>query len=330
MKLQMYELTKCGFYESLADDEDPQYGSLLEWWNDFANWVRGRDYKQTGTFTDAREPNTVYCTRCTSDNDGNFGVALWNVAPSWEGRALHMPPSGPVNAVEAQVSNVVAGSAAGWPTYFWMLPRPLLIISLIPEGFRGSGVPHFRKYFREYLNTRSRFASVASDDGLSARFETKALRRLGQRTEIADKWPQVRKYVTNTTFEPPEAPGPTWRERFTNAMIPQTVGYSRESGARKPRTSRLEIDWKPESRNDLLEVIEAWDDRGYDDNNWAGVKTADGRLYRFDDNLAREPVEVAEEVDRDPRWSRETLDQVWSSCKGQVMVLADQLQRQNV
>jgi hypothetical protein len=329
MKIQIYELTKCGFYESLADDEDCQYGSLPEWWNEFSTWVVERDYKQTGTFTDAREPNTVYCTRSTGDLDGNVGVALWNVAPSWEGRALHMPPSGRVNAVEAKVSNVATGSAAGWPTYFWMMPGSLLVISLIPEGFRGSGVPHFRKYFREYLNTRSRFVSGARADGLSARFETRALRRPGQRTEIADKWQQVRKYVTNTTFEPPETPGPTWRERITNAMIPQTVGYSRNDGPRKPRTSRLEIDWKPQNRNDLLEVIEAWDDRGYDDNNWAGVKTADGRLHRFDDNLCREPVVVAEEIDRDPRWSKETLDQVWTSSKGQVIVLADQLRRQN-
>lgn len=329
-KVQIYELAKCGFYESLVDTEDCQYGSLPEWWGEFAGWVSSRDYKYTGTFTDAKEPNTIYCTRSTSDGEGNFGIALWNVAPSWEGRALHMPPSGLVNDVEVEVSSAAAGSSAGWPTYFWIMQRELLVVALIPEGFRGSGIPHFRKYFQEYLNTRSSLKNRAHSEGLSARVETTALRRPGQRTEIADRWRQVRKYVTNTTFEPPDAPGPTWREYFTRAIIPEPVGMSREDSRRgKPRTSRLEIDWKPDGRNDLLEVIEAWDDRGYDDNNWAGVKTADGRLHRFDDNLCREPVEVMEEIDRDPRWSKETLDQVWVYSKEQVRVLADQLRRQN-
>lgn len=243
MKLQLYEITKCGFYESYDDEGPARFGHLPDWWGEFSSWAGGKDYKQTGTFNDTHEPYTVYCIVRADDGNGNYGVVLWNVSPGLNGRAFHLPPSGLVDSIHAAPAPVEEGSTAGWPTYFWIMPGENVIAALIPKGFRGSGIPHARKYFYEYLRARSGyrrgnecFNDYGHDEPLPLlpKFETSSLKRAGQVEEIADRWREINKYVTNTSFEPPHQGQDSQLQQNIRSLIPRAVGsYHDESRGRK-------------------------------------------------------------------------------------------------
>lgn len=338
MKLQLYEITKCGFYESYDDEGPARFGHLSDWWGEFSSWAGGKDYKQTGTFNDTHEPHTVYCIVRANDGNGNYGVALWNVSPGLNGRAFHLPPSGLVDSIQAAAAPVEEGSTAGWPTYFWIMPGENVIAALIPNGFRGSGIPHARKYFYEYLKTRSGYRrenECFNDYGhdkplpLLPKFETSSLKRAGQVEEIADRWREINKYVTNTSFEPPHQGQDSQLQQGIRSLIPRAVGsYHDESrGRKKERAFRLEADWKPDSREAVVDLIGSWDDRVMDDNNWAGVRLKDGRLYRFDEMECREPVELAAELDVNPNWDRDTMMSIWEEARVAAQSLLSQARR---
>lgn len=338
MKIQLYEITKCGFYESWADDAELKFGTLPEWWGEFFSWVNNKDYKETSTFTSNNEPNTVYCIGRADDVSGNYGVALWNRSTSWDGAALHLPPAGRVDNIQAEVADVEDGATAGWPSYFWFMPDLYVIVALIPEGFRGSGIPHARKYFAEYLKTRSGYCRPGGfnergfPDPLPyiPRFETTAPRRPGQLEEIAGQWDQITKYVTKTTFEAPPTQQRSSLQRGITGWLPNVVGGSHmESRTRKPRSFKVEADWRPESRDAVVETIRSWDDHGYDDNNWAGV-IINNRLYRFDKMTCREPVELSDTLDADPRWDTETLVRIWQDARPKATSLINQVRRSSV
>lgn len=340
MKVQIYELIKCGFYESYTDDkelEPPIFGSLPEWWGEFSGWVEGADYKETSTFYRQREPERVYCIGRTTDAAGNYGVALWNVAPSVNGRAMHLPPFGEVDDVQAKVAEVTEGSTAGWPSYFWLMPNESIIVGLIPSSLQGTGIPHARDYFYKYLKERSGYykgggynrVGLSMPEAFVPRFLTRALRRPGDVEEISEKWREIRKYVSNTSFEPPTMSTRSHERESIASWLPMKVRNSHQENhsRNRVRTYRFEADWRPESKEAVEEVFSYWEDQGYDDNNWAGVKTKDGRLYRFDEMICKEPINVELEIDSDPRWSVETLESVWQKAKPSVTALLDQVRR---
>lgn len=334
MKIQLFELTKCGFYEAYTDDKDPEipsFGQTSEWWEEFSNWVGGADYKQTSTFSRSHEPERVYCIGRTTDSIDNYGVALWNVAPSMNGRAFHLPPSGLVDDVQPDVADVEEGSTAGWPSYFWLMPAESVMVGLIPSSLRGSGIPHAREYFYRYLKERSGYCrpegynrpGFSTSEPFVPRFVTRSLRRAGEVEEIASKWNQIRKYVSNTSFDPPSIESMSNSESRLRSWIPDKVKRShlQDSSRKKERTYRLEADWIPESKEAVQEVFSSWEDYGFDDNNWAGVRTKDGKLYRFDEMICREPLEIESQLDRDPRWDVETLERIWSLARPSVQEL---------
>jgi hypothetical protein len=63
MDIHLYTLTKCGFYS--RGEEEPEFGSIEEWWQQFAEWVAAEeDVSLTATFDRPEEvPRRVYC-RC--------------------------------------------------------------------------------------------------------------------------------------------------------------------------------------------------------------------------------------------------------------------------
>ena len=228
------------------------------------------------------------------------------------------------------------GSTAGWPTYFWLMPNEAIIAALIPEGFRGSGIPHARKYFGEYLKVRSGYCRPGGYNRpgsheplpLVPRFETNLARTPGRLDEIANKWEDIRKYVTRTSYEPPRASAAQTSDIQSSirSWLPESVRRTHvESKRRKPRTFDLEADWRPNSRDAVVQVIRAWDDEISDDNYWAGVRDKDGRLYRFDNMICREPIAIAGELDTDPRWDTETLLRAWEEARLQAHSLISQL-----
>jgi hypothetical protein len=245
MKIQLFELTKCGFYDAYTDDTDPEpplFGDISEWWAEFSSWVGGSDYKQTSTFLRRQEPERVYCIGRTTDDENNYGVALWNVAPNMDGRGFHLPPSGLVDTVQPDIADVEEGSTVGWPSYFWFMPNDSIMVGLIPSSLRGSGIPHAREYFYRYLKERSGYRhgdgyvrpGFSAPEYLAPRFVTRARRRSGEIEEIADKYEQIRKYVSNTSFEPPAVETQSRPERRLRDLLPGGVRrHHVESSSRK-------------------------------------------------------------------------------------------------
>lgn len=332
MKIQIWNLKKCGFYDSLEDEEEAKFGLLPEWWGEFHSWVQNRHPKQTGTFTSSSEPYTVYCIRRGEDAAGNYGVALWNVSPSVNGRAMHLSADGVVDYVQAKIAETDEGDVAGWPTYFWLMPGESAIASLIPDALRGSGIAHARKYFRNYLKFRSSywrdggFNQRGFDDPLPLvpRFETEPFRKPGTITEIANEWENISKFVTESTYEPPNAnqDGSLLR-RVRSWLPPQVENSHMEEKTRKPRSVKIEVPWRPASREAVVDAIRSWNDRVFDDNNWAGVVTNKG-LRRFDEMLCRDHVELSAELDADPRWDKETMEHIWEQVKPKARSLINQ------
>lgn len=332
--MELNEITKCGFYRAGEDDEaGPEFGHLHEWWSRFSEWVSGGDYSRTSTFTRSRVPHSVYCTGQVEDGRGNSGVALWNETPSTQGGLLYLPASGNVNGVQVGVASVGGGSRAGWPSYFWFLPDISIIAALIPEGFRGSAIPYARLYFQEYLKKHSEYArrEVSSENpdeyrilgynrigveapltGLEPKFETRPLRRKGSLEEVADRWREIRKYVINSSVSY-QGPSPQPLRSLIESLM---GGAPSDSRNEHKRSFRLELDWNPPSREDVVEVIRGWEEAGYDDNNWAGVRLKnEGRIYRFDEMVCRESIEVNSKLDANPPWGVDDLANVWEGTR---------------
>ena len=346
MKIQLYEITKCGFYRTKEEEAAAEFGQLTEWWGEFAAWVSEREYKRTNTFSRAIAPHKVYCTGQVDDGRGNFGVALWNETPSSDGRLFYLPASGLVNDVQVRSASVGTGSTAGWPSYFWLLPTASVVAAVIPEGFRGSGIPHARMYFQEYLENFSGYVRrmTSSSDpnryvivgynrlgvevpipSVEPRFETRPLRRPRQLNEVADRWRDIRKYVINSTVHSSNPTHDPFLERAVEALVRDS---DQGSSGGHTRSFRLERDWRPPSREEVVRVIRGWDDAGYDDNNWAGVKLkGENRIYRFDEMVCRESVQTNANLDADPPWSIDDLVNVWEDAREKAVQLLRQTGR---
>ncbi len=343
MKIHLYQITRCGFYEYGGDEETCRFGHLSEWWEEFAEWVASREYKLTNTFSRAIAPHRVYCTGQVQDGRGNVGVALWNETPSADGRLFYLPPSGLVNDVQVQSASVGRGSTAGWPSYFWIMPAASVIAAIIPKGFRGSGIPHARMYFQEYLETVSGYVrrEVSPTDpseyrilgynlpgqtepipNLVARFETATVKRPGGLEEVADRWQDIRKYVVNSSVDSPNPTHDPFLKRAVEALVKNRAEYPERGYS---RTFRVERDWSPPSREEVVGVIRGWQEGEFEDNNWAGVKLrGEDRIYRFDEMVCRESVQTSAKLDAEPPWSVRDLMAVWEGSRDK----AEQLLRQ--
>lgn len=352
MIIQLYKLEKCGFFK--RGENEPVFGTPSEWFHSFTEWVLDRpNVMATATF-DYRGNTTrrVFCTATTSDDNGNFGVALWNEAPAGEEGVDYIPFSSSVGSVRAVTQPLPNESIPGWPTYLWFIPDQLIIAALVPDnmrGFRSTGVPQARNYFRAYLELYSKFVVKARlvdgltgtsdeivgyrrDDSeepepkLTAYFETTPLylpRRLG---EFLDHWSDIRKLVIEAKVS---SPLPS-QENFLDRLL-SYIGAStkRNMVSEEQAKYRLAMDWQPQSQQELDSMINSWESRGGGDNYSAGVQfKGSSKIHWFGYADGKGTVEISNNLSSQRLWRGEELQDAWTQASPKVTELLQYVEAQ--
>lgn len=342
MRVFVYQLEKCGFYRS-DDDSTPEFGRLSEWWPEFVGWVKAKgDYQATCTFSNEnRVPPRVYCASSASDEEGNFGVALWNEAPGDERGVAYLPPEGEVGDLQAEFQDVEVGSIPGWARYFWFMPDKSLVVALVPENlgaYRGAGMNSAAYYFYNYLRWHSSYVRVREierergkidvrirgycridseevDGTLKPRFSTSQFKTSAPLREMKDRVQDIRKYIVNSSVE---VPRPDHRGQL-HQFLDSLMSFAKQDRTQDiQKTFRMELDWHPD-REALQQAIDDWKRHEHGDNYWVGVKFKnDGRIHRFDEAVGRSSVELTGSWVNEPLWTQQDLVRAWQRARPEV------------
>ncbi|HVZ39395.1 MAG TPA: hypothetical protein VHI13_08970 [Candidatus Kapabacteria bacterium] len=259
----------------------------------------------TATYTDDDAvPRRVLCAGAGSYNARGFGVVLWNEMPGTargisflDGRSL----AGKAQADERRLSS---DAIPGRATHLWFLPQCNALVVLIPEiprGTRSNGLPHARRYFRNYLHDHSRYAvmDIRSREGdgisydvtgwraepeheprkdFSPRFETHPHYQHGILEDLPRRIREIRKIVTDR-----ELGRSTEMSRTIKEVMLGRLGFgdfdTREHVDMQQRF-RFEMSWTPGAPEEVAHVIEQW--KRYPSDKTGVMLIGDATIHWFD------------------------------------------------
>lgn len=345
MIVQLYQLDKCGFYK--RGEKVPTFGTPIEWWNGFTRWVSFRpNVAATATF-DYSESVTrrVYCTATTSDSSGNLGVALWNETPSNEAGVSYIPFEGQVGNVTAGEQPLPGDSIPGWPTYLWFMPNRQIVVALVADnmrGFRSTGVPQARNYFRAYLESHSQYVvrrptgssmvgtsyeilgyrrdeADQPDPAFAAHFDTSPLYLPGLLSEIRDNWRDIRKLVVEADVN---MPVPSQHGALDTLLSYFGASMNRNRAGEESAKYRLAVDWQPWSQQDVDRIIEDWKSREGGDNYAVGVRfKGSSKIHWLGRTDGKGTVDIPDALSEQTLWRSEALKNAWAEAQPRVVQL---------
>lgn len=352
MIIQLYCLERCGFYR--RGETEPVFGLPHEWWNGFRRWVSNRpNVAATATFDHgASVTRRVYCTATTTDDRGNFGLALWNETPSNEAGVSFIPVGDQVGNVTAGEQSLPGGSIPGWPTYLWFMPDRHIVVALVADnmrGFRSTGVPQARDYFRAYLEHHSQYVSrrlrtsdmegasyeilgyrrdetEEPDPRLTPYFDTSPLYLPGRLSEIRENWRDIRKLVVESEVH---MPVPDQRGAL-DALLSRFGASMDNNRANEERAKyRLAMDWQPWSEQDVDRIIDSWESREAGDNYSVGVQfKGSSKIHWLGRTDGKGTVDVPDALSQQRLWRSEALKNAWAQAHHTVTALLGFLEDQ--
>lgn len=353
MRIQLYNLDRCGFYK--RGIQERQFGHIAEWYPAFLRWLEpkrepGVPLSDTST-TGERDgvPVDVYCLGAVGDGRGNFGVTLFS-------RSLNEEEGGAVVSPEASLSNPLfednerrEGAVPGWLSYFWVIPEEEIVVALMPEGAKAS-VDTFRIYFREYLRQESDYLHqkyMRTDpktgkekpvyeykDPSGRRAEgvfpslklSQEIAKAGRIEEIKRNWRDIRGFIMHTEtlyleYDRVNSTG-SWVTRFIkSALFSERPQLNAEP---MPADMQLQVKWRPQSREEVEEVIDEWMSETAQANSWAGVLFKnDGRQHRFEVAKSRDLMRIGDGRVPPYRWNEEHLKIGWEIVQDRVQQLLE-------
>jgi len=126
VKTQFYRISKAGYYHFAQDN--PEFGSVSEVFNELLGWVKSEDKKLSETCTyeleDAEDEYKTYCFNLVKNNEtGDFVIITWNETPTNEGRIVTVNGTQTVGNADVSFSDLPDGAIPGYATYFWVIPE---------------------------------------------------------------------------------------------------------------------------------------------------------------------------------------------------------------
>jgi hypothetical protein len=344
MKIELYAISRCGFYS--RGNSDSLFGELSDTLSGLDSWVGSRsNVAATATFEDSEStPEQVLCSTFTVVDGMGAGLALWFRMPATERGVAYIPVNGKPGKLHASEQRLPTDSIAGWPRYFWIEPEKAILVALVPNGpikVRSSGLPQARKYFQAYLREHSPFVvrntesstrtsetslirgwrahdSDPADNTLSAKFETGPVVLPGPLDQIRAEHHNIRKLVTTTTLG---LDVPDMRTRLERAL--QIIGWDIFQPPEKERLNfRMEVDWTP-SQDELEKMINQWQTHAVVSRQRVGVKlSGSNTILWFDRARCTGEIVLDENLEMSLHWGPSQL--------GEVIRIADPLVRRLV
>lgn len=215
-KFSLFKINKCGFYSN--NGRNFEFGSLTEVLNDLKKWVDGKPLKDTKTYEPNEALNSVYLCNIHKDNHNNWLITTWNQTESTESGVTSIDGSAIVGEAGVTVSKIPEEGIPGFPTYFWVIPKDNILVSVRFEHFK-TGLPEYRAYMLNYLHSFSRYSVVSQgnqnandinligyranpEDEIQASvrpiFKTETIQKPGKLDEIRSNCANITKVTTKT------------------------------------------------------------------------------------------------------------------------------------
>jgi len=339
-----YKIDECGFYQ--RGSTEPSFGYLIEFLPEFIEWINKKELiVETATYQDneSQTPRTFCFEAFQIPHSDSYGFVFWNETPQFDEGIASVPLSSEVGNVKVDINEGNEDSISGWPVYIIIDPNLSLLVSLVPDVFRGSrrsGIPQIRRYFREYLKMKSNYAIKQGlvngientteeiigwgiegsnySKNYSIRFNTKELRTKGKLARIIEKYNKIYKLVMSSeiNFEIP-----TERSIFERA-IALIFPDSLEGKSMDKANYRAEIDFNP-TKNDMNKLIEHWGkevDRG-NESYEIGVRFSgeSNRVYWFSQARGVFEHEIDDEIKNKSLWNSSELIAIWREIRNSVL-----------
>ncbi|MBS1912759.1 MAG: hypothetical protein JST22_12295 [Bacteroidetes bacterium] len=339
MTVELHKLARCGFY--LRGVGTPSFGTIVDWWQDFADWANGRVVRTTGTYVDEESvPRRVLCAGATPYAPEGFGVVLWNEMPGTARGIGYISGTALVQKARAAERSLGNDDIPGWATHLWFLPEQNVLVVLIPKiprGTRGNGLPQARLYFREYLRRQSRYADVEMlerhDDvasyevtGWRARpgaalrrdvapqFDTRPLYRHGILDDLPKRYQDIRKIVTSRELEMDSR---VHRDLLEFVLSGIGLGHFDRYEHIAPRQHfRLEVPWQPGSPEEVSELVSAW--KRAPSSRTGILFHGEPNVHWLDRARSREDVRLPAGITEQPSYTITDLAEVWAAVEPSV------------
>lgn len=355
VRVQLFHLTRSGFYRG----DEARFGQVQEWCGDFLAWLdevsnNRINYANTNPFPERQGElsRAIFCVGAVEDSGGNFGVKLWDEGHRTSRGVIWIPEDGPIGTVQAGTVGIPDRGRSGWPSYFWVMPREKQIISFIPEG-NATNIACFREYFKNYLRYQSnyvdgpyeveeegqtvlkyRYKPYHSEEAASAvtpKVETSQALIYQTEHEILNRWREINRFTlhADSVYIRPDTRGKA--QGFLEHLL-----YGERSSNNDPRPTRtgsitrVEMDWKPQTQDEVREVMEEWTNNFHSDKEWAGVKfddPNDDRQRRFDKAKCIADVTLEDDLnleEDEEMWSDDQFKRVWEVAESNVRLLREQ------
>lgn len=150
-EFHVYEIKKCGIYVN-REPEKPKYLSIEKVIRELKIWAIDSDKPliETSTYQASNSLPESFCFGM-EEYSGNFLLALWNKVPHNKSGISKVSASSPVKKAKAGEVKIKGDEIAGYPSYFWILPKESLIIALKLDN-RTLGLAQARYYIYNFIN----------------------------------------------------------------------------------------------------------------------------------------------------------------------------------
>ncbi|MNQ50340.1 hypothetical protein D3C85_642770 [compost metagenome] len=197
MKLHVYSIERWGIYGTEKNQVDPKCCGVSETLEALHQWaiLSGAPLSETKTYDANHLLLPSYTWGMSQGLHGDWLVSLWNEVENDDGQVRYAPSTQPVGAAQAKSHNPGLNMIPGFPSLFWVLPRLKILIAVVPETQRSSGIRQFDEYIRGFIGFFSEYVIRNVNNPLERDGFTSTKKPQGKDERIVDPKLHVSYYV---------------------------------------------------------------------------------------------------------------------------------------
>lgn len=158
-RITFYSIDRCGYYR--RGNEEAEFGRPPDILSQLKDWVKGRELRETCTFAveESAYLNPTYVVSLEY-SDEEYLLTTWNEVPSTDNRVPNLDLASRVGSPKIRLATVPEDAVAGYPTYFWFIPRLNVFATVVFLPQKLNGRPGMAKLLEEFIAKFSRFVVV--------------------------------------------------------------------------------------------------------------------------------------------------------------------------
>jgi len=159
VKLHVYSIERWGIYGTEKNQAAPKCCGVDETLEALHQWaiLSSAPLSETKTYDGNDQILPSYAWGMSKGAHGDWLVSLWNEVENYEGKVRYAPSTQPVDAAQATTHNPGANMIPGFPSLFWVLPKLNILIAVVPDTQKSSGVRQFGEYVRGFIGFFSEY-----------------------------------------------------------------------------------------------------------------------------------------------------------------------------